>query len=156
VKAVTDTDPPILIRAACVTDDGAIAALLAQLRYAVAPAEVRRRLAVPGIAGHVLVATLGNDIAGLIAYTDPIERLAEGSSFVRITALVVDEKQRAKGIGRRLMAEVERFARERGAALLELTSGRHDDRQAAHIFYPRLGFVDAGHGSVLYRKVLSS
>ncbi len=56
----------------------------------------------------------------------------------RVTALVVDEARRAKGVGRALMAEAENALREADCGLLELTSGV--DRTAAHAFYEHLEY----------------
>jgi hypothetical protein len=41
-----------------------------------------------------------------------------------------------------------------GASLLEVSSGRRPEREAAHAFYPALGFVDSSDASVVYRKRL--
>lgn len=150
------TPKTLTIRAAEADDDEAVSSLLHQLGYDVSRAEVRRRLTLPGLAQRVLVAVLAERIVGLIAYTDPIERLAEGTTFVRITAIVVDEACRKDGVGQAMMREVERRARDAGAGLLELTCGRRESRKAAHVFYPRLGFVEASVASILYRKDLAS
>jgi GNAT superfamily N-acetyltransferase len=56
----------------------------------------------------------------------------------RIMALAVAEGSRRQGIGRRLMAAVERRARECGCVKMEVSSGVH--RPGAHAFYRKLGY----------------
>lgn len=57
-----------------------------------------------------------------------------------IIAIAVDENYRGLGIGRELLAAVEGWARETGAAGIRLTSGY--DRTAAHKFYLACGYTD--------------
>ncbi len=84
-----------------------------------------------------------------------IPLLAEDEpSFVRITALSVSPCVARHGIGRRLVAFVERAARERGIGLMEVSSGRRKERDAAHRFYSSLGFHDSAAVSVRYWKRL--
>lgn len=59
-----------------------------------------------------------------------------------LTALVVAERARGKGVGRRLVAVAEDWARRHGASRLALTSALH--RQEAHEFYKRLGYDHTG------------
>jgi GNAT superfamily N-acetyltransferase len=63
-----------------------------------------------------------------------------------ITAVVIDAAHRRTGCGRALMAEAERWARERQCRLLALRSGL--EREDAHRFYGALGF---GQSSVSYK-----
>jgi ribosomal protein S18 acetylase RimI-like enzyme len=55
-----------------------------------------------------------------------------------IDELVVDEKYRKKGIGKALMDEITKIARQKGCVQLELDSSFH--REEAHKFYRNLGF----------------
>jgi GNAT superfamily N-acetyltransferase len=66
-----------------------------------------------------------------------VEVDADAISFL-LGELVVHPGLRGKGIGRRLVAVAERFARDCGCERLELTSGAH--RHDAHRFYTTLGF----------------
>ena len=50
--------------------------------------------------------------------------------------------QRGRGIGRRVLAELERVARESGLSLLRLETGIHNE--AALALYRRAGFVECG------------
>jgi GNAT superfamily N-acetyltransferase len=76
--------------------------------------------------------------------------------FVRITALSVAPQARGMGVGRRLVEFVEYVAEERGISLLEVSSGRRPERQAAHRFYAALGFHDSASSSARYWKTLGS
>ena len=55
-----------------------------------------------------------------------------------MTALVVDERARGRGVGRALVDASVGWARSRGCVLLEVTSNRR--RSDAHAFYEHLGF----------------
>jgi ribosomal protein S18 acetylase RimI-like enzyme len=57
----------------------------------------------------------------------------------RLTALVVDESARGRGIGRALVNAAEEYFRARGCALIEVTSNKK--RTDAHAFYERLGYT---------------
>jgi GNAT superfamily N-acetyltransferase len=61
-----------------------------------------------------------------------------------VEAVRVAAALRGRGIGAALMAEVERLARARGCALLQLTSDKR--RADAHRFYARLGYVASHEG----------
>ena len=55
-----------------------------------------------------------------------------------VDELVVDSEYRNQGIGRRLMSEIEKIAKNHECKRLELDSAFH--RTIAHEFYERLGF----------------
>jgi GNAT superfamily N-acetyltransferase len=60
----------------------------------------------------------------------------------KLSAIVVDEAQRGRGVGKALVAEMEAEARARGCCLLFLTTAER--RADAHTFYTRLGFEHTG------------
>ena len=76
-------------------------------------------------------------LASLLTF-HAIPMLHTPGSLGRITALVVHPDVRGKGLGRRLVAVAEAFARECGCGRLELTSAVH--RYEAHVFYEKLGY----------------
>ncbi|MFC9438562.1 GNAT family N-acetyltransferase [Nocardia sp. NPDC057030] len=61
-----------------------------------------------------------------------------GAVRAQIEAVRVDRPLRGNGLGSRLIEECIRRARERGCALVQLTS--HGSRTEAHRFYGKLGF----------------
>jgi GNAT superfamily N-acetyltransferase len=138
------------IRPALPEDATMIAELLAALGYPSPPEEVRRRLITLDDSDCVLLTE-----GGLIAL-HRIPRLAEGDPLARITALVVAPERRAKGVGRELLRAAEDVARRWGCHMLEVSSSRRPERDAAHSFYPSEGFEDAGAHSMRYWKRLDS
>ena len=60
----------------------------------------------------------------------------------RLTALVVREDARGRGVARALVAAVEAAAREAGCVELHVTTANH--RADAHAAYRALGFEDTG------------
>ena len=62
----------------------------------------------------------------------------DGSRRLRLTAVAVAAPYRGRGIARSLVGELERWARDRGCTLVEVTSAEH--RSDAHAAYRALGF----------------
>jgi len=104
--------------------------------------------------GTILLACDDGRPVGLIS-CHPVPLLAEGGAFVRITALAVAAEHQGKGIGRRLVEEVERLAVGWDAMTVEVSSGKKPAREAAHQFYPALRYRSASVESVVYRKTLA-
>ena len=72
-----------------------------------------------------------------------------GATRVRIEAVQVDAARRSRGIGAALVAHAEAWAREHGAAFVELASNAA--RADAHRFYGRLGY---GQTHLGFKKAL--
>jgi ribosomal protein S18 acetylase RimI-like enzyme len=85
----------------------------------------------------VLVAEEDGNILGLVA-AHSFEMLHRPGRLGRITALVVAESARNRGIGRQLLSAAESHLRSRACVKLEVTSG--EQRLAAHGFYSSHGF----------------
>jgi GNAT superfamily N-acetyltransferase len=68
-----------------------------------------------------------------------------------VIALVVTPEAQRHGIGRQLLRDAERRARQAGAARIELTSG--SQRTDAHAFYRACGYSD---GTLRFIKPLGS
>jgi len=84
----------------------------------------------------LLVAEVDGCIAGYIhavdydcTYTD---------SLKNILAIVVDERCRGKNLGRLLLSEIEKWAKDEGSSGVRLVSGM--DRTGAHKFYKACGY----------------
>jgi GNAT superfamily N-acetyltransferase len=63
---------------------------------------------------------------------------------VQISALVTKANYRGKGIGKELVRQAEKWAKENGANVIVLTSGNRPEREDAHQFYNHLGYNVTG------------
>lgn len=127
------------VRRAGPADAGVIAALLAELGYAIAAADVEARLTELERSGRsgALVAEEGGEVAGVLTlHMVPV--LHEPGDWCRLTVLVVGERARRRGLARALVSEAEAIARSRGCVRIEVTSALH--RNGAHEFYRGMGF----------------
>jgi N-acetylglutamate synthase-like GNAT family acetyltransferase len=130
----------VRIRKASLEDAREIGHLLAQLGHAYAEEGVRSNIeALSRNENDVLVvAESGPTLVGL-AHLHVARLIHEPDRVARVAALVVRSDWRRKGIGRALMASLEKLAIEAGCSSVELTSStRRDD---AHIFYESLGYA---------------
>jgi GNAT superfamily N-acetyltransferase len=128
------------IRSAKVEDALQIARLLEQLGYPSESEIVRKKISLlsSGSADRIWVAEFQGKVVGLLAFhLTPL--LHVSGSLGRMTALVVEENFRGKGIGRQLVETAERWAWERDCTRIEVTSG--DQRVQAHQFYQDLGYT---------------
>ncbi len=96
------------------------------------------------------VALVAETASGLAGWVTGEVRLSLGSEpRAEITGLVVDSDSRRSGIGSLLVAEIERWARDKGVQELFLRT--NITRVESHPFYEHLGFVRAKTQHV-YRK----
>jgi aminoglycoside 6'-N-acetyltransferase I len=127
------------VRPAAPGDAAGIAALLGQLGYPAAPEPVRARLG--RLDAEALVADDGGAIVG-VAAVQVMHVLERDAPVARLTALVVREDARRRGVARALLDAVEARARAAGCEQLHVTSAER--RTDAHEAYRALGFVDTG------------
>jgi GNAT superfamily N-acetyltransferase len=129
----------ISIRAARMSDAEDIANLTAQLGYEVDLPLVMERLS------HIL---LRSDQQFIVAEIDGrlggwvhgvISEYVESGRFVTVGGLVVDRHHRMRGIGRRLMEQVEEWAKLQECLIVRLSSSSM--RTNAHRFYEALGYT---------------
>lgn len=139
-----------LLRPVTQADAAAVAALLDALGYPCSREDAAERIAVveDDPTQMLIVADHHGDLCGLVAL-DFMYYLPLGRRTCRITALVVAESHRDRGIGHALLREAESRARAAGAARIEVTSADH--RTRAHAFYRACGY---GGGSVRLVKRL--
>lgn len=78
----------------------------------------------------------------VIGYADFIQEYTWefDGGYLRIQAFVIDQAHRGKGIGKQLMAAIEQIAKEQGFKMIQLNSGKREERHPAHAFYQGLGF----------------
>jgi GNAT superfamily N-acetyltransferase len=118
-----------------------------QLRPAL-PADYVRFMRQVFAGGAEMAALLAGERIATVAVYRCHPTTAHGHRFY-IDDLVTDEADRGRGFGRRMLDWCEERARARGCASLDLESGVQ--RQSAHRFYFREGFVIASFG---FRKAL--
>ena len=138
------------VRQAGPGDAGDVAALLDVLGYPCTRAEAAERIALVQSDRRqvLLLAECEGRVQGLVAM-ETLYSVAHGSELARITALVVDPACERRGVGRRLLREVEQRARQAGIARIEVTSNAR--RDSAHAFYRGCGYAD---GSLRFVKLL--
>jgi GNAT superfamily N-acetyltransferase len=133
----------VTIRDAERTDAAALVPLLEQLGYPAGEEAVLRRLermkASP--ADRLFVAELDGSVVGF-AGLQVSPSLEDDRDAAKVSAIVVDEAFRRRGVGAALLAAVEAEARDRGCGLVFLTTAER--RAEAHEFYRRLGWEETG------------
>lgn len=131
------------IRPAEAQDAEAIAEMLGQLGYPAAPSNVRDRIRRMGgdTGAAVLVVEEDGVVCGM-ATLQVVPVLHEDSPRGQLTALVVSETYRRRGIGEALVAHAERLAARQGVTGIVVTTANH--RAEAHAFYERLGYAWTG------------
>ena len=126
------------IRDARLEDSTQLAALSGQLGYPSTAEQIRQRL--KAIADFpesaIFVAASGNQVAGFVGVQ--VLHTLEADQRVEVTALVVLEKSRSRGVGKLLMARAEEWARSQRCTIIGLRS--NVIRERAHSFYQRLGY----------------
>jgi GNAT superfamily N-acetyltransferase len=129
-----------IVRPAVISDSVRLSALSAELGYSV-PAEVlSERLArLAGRDGEVVLVAeqRPGDVVGWVHASEQI--LLESDRRCEILGLVVDARERGRGIGRSLVAAVEEWASSRGLEQMAVRS--NVTRSESHPFYERIGYV---------------
>jgi GNAT superfamily N-acetyltransferase len=131
------------LRRAAASDATTIGRLLGQLGYPATGADVAERLGDLDafVDAVVFVAELDDAVVGVISgHLFPV--LHQQARAAYVTALVVGDAARRKGVGAMLVAAVEEWARQHGAAKISVTSALH--RDDAHAFYEALGWARTG------------
>jgi GNAT superfamily N-acetyltransferase len=140
----------IRVRTVLNGDSAQIAELITLLGYPCTPDDAARRLRAVAEEHDqaLLVAERDGDLCGLLGL-DLMYYLPLGARTCRITALVVATAHQGAGVGRDLLQAAEAWARQAGAARIEVTSAAH--RNEAHAFYRACGYRD---GSMRFVKRL--
>jgi GNAT superfamily N-acetyltransferase len=128
--------PAIAVRQATAADAPRIADLAAELGYHVGGHDIRQRLAVLPTTHIVLVATNQDHVVGWLHASHDLSVLH--GERVDIAGLAVAGDHQGQGVGTVLITQLERWARDRGAATIRLLSG--SERTAAHEFYRHRGY----------------
>ena len=142
--------PTVTLRAATPDDAERIAGLFTDEGYPAGPSDIVARLAsLSAPDSAVSVAVADGEVLGFVA-VHLVPRFEHGDRFARIVALVVDAGVRERGVGHVLMAEAERIARSAGAAVVEVTAGRHRS-EALHL-YEAVGY-ETGVATYLRKRL---
>ncbi|MBR2648790.1 MAG: GNAT family N-acetyltransferase [Sediminibacterium sp.] len=72
--------------------------------------------------------------------------------YLRVQALVVNADYRKLGVGQKLIQAAEQLARNHNIKTIVLNCTNREERQAAHKFYPKLGFESKSTGYVKQLK----
>ncbi|HSY82036.1 MAG TPA: GNAT family N-acetyltransferase [Gemmatimonadaceae bacterium] len=131
-----------LVRPATEADAASMSVLFAQFEHPTPAEPIPARLA--RLLSHDGQALVASDDTGLlgIATTQIVWSLVEDAPRALLTALVVRDDTRGRGVGRALVTAVEQWARERGADRVVVTTALR--RAGAHAFYERVGFEFTG------------
>jgi ribosomal protein S18 acetylase RimI-like enzyme len=134
----------IRIREAKLSDAPKLAALMCELGYKTTRSKMRRRLKsiLNDVRYSTFVAEIDNEVCGMIGTLTHMNHEHNDLSG-KIIALVVSEKQRRSGVGRALIAAVEKdFAK---GHVTRVTLTTRFAREEAHRFYEALGYSRTGY-----------
>lgn len=131
--------PVIRIRAARPEDAPGLAALVEELGHPADPATIARQLSLLSSSANdrIIVAEDDGRLVGMSGMHIAIF-IHRPRPVARLVTMVVTAQSRRSGVGRALVAHIERLAREQDCEFLELTS--REERTEAHRFYESLGF----------------
>lgn len=141
-----------MIRPVTVGDAAAVAALSSELGYPVSAEAVAERMErLRGRDDQLVLAAVADDgtLVGWIHAAD--QDLVESERRCEILGLVVNGRRRRGGVGRRLVAEAERWAASRGLRRMSVRS--NVTRAESHPFYEAQGYVRLKTQQV-YRKAI--
>lgn len=137
------------IRKATSQDISELALLMEELGYPTTIEQMKIRFnnieATPN--HYTLVAVYEGAVAGMIGFHTGVLYNDDGI-YARVIALVVDSNYRSKGIGKLLLTEAEKYAKNLGATGIGLNSGNRSERERAHRFYKNMGYMAKSTGFV--------
>lgn len=131
--------PALTIRSATLDDAPELARLFTTLGHPTTAVGIVTLWPEWAAAGNVALVAAGPD--GTLAGVATVHRmivLQRSRPVGRITALVVDNHLRGRGVGRALVGAAEEMLTRTGCGLIEVTSNMR--RVDAHAFYERLGY----------------
>lgn len=131
-----------VIRHATIEHSNALIPLMQELGYDTSRNTMETQLARYVASDHsvAFVALVGANLVGLVS-GHLIPAIHQPGNIGRITALVVAEGARSKGVAARLVKKLEKWFLENNCLRFEVTSGEH--RNAAHRFYESQGYAPA-------------
>jgi GNAT superfamily N-acetyltransferase len=142
----------IKIRPAANGDAPAICPLLEQLGYQMPPEELLEKLSFADAGRFAFVAEAEGKIVGFMTL-HVIEWFHRPDPAARLSAVVVDDGYRRRGIGRALVEFAETEALRRGCSTIELTSSLRRKTGGTYDFYASLGY-EAVQQTTYFRKAI--
>lgn len=134
------------------SDTESVRGLLSQLRRKKQPAITLKNLQAC-VRESIFVVVFGHE--GTIVGMARIVKYHGFHHYVgEVGDVVVDEAERGKGLGEKLMREILRLAAEEKLSFLTLTS--NEARAAAHSLYEKLGFKKGGETTRFYLPLVAS
>ena len=132
----------LIIREATHEDIPALVGLTAELGYPDSEEEIRKRFITVSESPHhkIFVAERNENVIGLMSF-HALDVLYGAGKLGRITALVVTDSERGKGVGKMLVAKAEELACKSDCKRIELTTNNR--RIDAHKFYESQGFEES-------------
>jgi GNAT superfamily N-acetyltransferase len=135
---MTTIEAALTFRDAEPADADWIAGLLSEEGYPAGGSDIVRRLErFAELGSPIRVAEQDGTPLGFVA-VHLFPRFEHDDRLARVIAMVVDPGVRSRGIGRALLADVDRLAVEAGCAFVEVTAGHH--RQDARRLFEAAGF----------------
>ncbi len=143
---------PFVVRKALPADAKRVAALCKQLGYDASVEEVKARIETfPNLQrGMVIVALKDDNVVGWIQTS--VKTAIESGDIAEITGLVVDESCRGLGIGKILVGEAERWARESHFPNLRVRT--NVVREETHRFYIKENFKELKRQTVFQKEII--
>jgi predicted N-acetyltransferase YhbS len=141
----------LLIREISPKDAQAVHELSHQLGYelSVADTATQIREVLSNKDNHALVAVIDETMVGWIHAFKAVR--IETKPFIEIGGLVVDEKYRSRGVGKKLVIRIKEWCT--GQQIHSLRVRSNIIRMEAHLFYTRLGFAEKKEQKVFELKV---
>jgi ribosomal protein S18 acetylase RimI-like enzyme len=133
----------LTVRDARLNDAAKLAALACELGYKTTGVEMATRLetVLKDPRYKTFVAEIGEKLCGMIGTVSHSSYLHNTLSG-RIIALIVSDKMRRRGVGRKLVTAAEKDFRLRKITRVTLTT--RFEREEAHRFYEKLGYARTG------------
>jgi GNAT superfamily N-acetyltransferase len=133
----------LTIRTADLVDARALAELMTQLGYPTSQEEMSDRLAAifPDPDYVTFVAEDRGKVVGMVGAA-VLKYYEKNGVYGRVLTLVIDEARRGEGIGSLLIAETEKWLRDRSASYSIINCGKH--RTDTHLFYEHRGYEATG------------
>ncbi|CAM2792604.1 GNAT family N-acetyltransferase [Paenibacillus sediminis] len=134
--------PVLVVRKSQSEDVESLTQLMRELKYPTTLNVMREQME---LIAHdpmycTFVAELDGKVVGMISLRHITSRVLPDST-AQITSLVIFEPQRRMGIGKRLIAQAEAWAAERGCSELFVASRSSREKNSpAYAFYERVGF----------------